>query len=116
MDISVQYSILPMLWEQNEAHTIKSWEGSGGGVTIKTEFQSRILVLLCILSPVLSGSLPLSPVPKLKAAPQYNSLEFFESRIRPLLANNCFACHTSSQMGGLQMDSRENLLKGGKSG
>src|SRR3989442_3845465 len=37
-------------------------------------------------------------------------------RIRPLLAKNCFACHTGSKMGGLQLDSREHLLQGGKDG
>jgi hypothetical protein len=42
--------------------------------------------------------------------------EFFESRIRPLLAKNCFSCHTSTRMGGLEMASRESLLKGGNSG
>ena len=43
-------------------------------------------------------------------------VEFFEMRVRPLLAENCFACHADSAMGGLQMKSRENLLKGGNSG
>jgi hypothetical protein len=42
--------------------------------------------------------------------------DFFENKIRPVLANNCYACHTSSEMGGLRVDSRESLLKGGKSG
>ena len=42
--------------------------------------------------------------------------EFFETRVRPVLANNCYACHTSSKLGGLQLDSREALLKGGTSG
>jgi len=42
--------------------------------------------------------------------------DFFENRVRPVLAQNCFACHTNSQMGGLRLDSREGLLKGGKSG
>src|SRR5438105_15930034 len=42
--------------------------------------------------------------------------EFFETKIRPLLAEKCFACHTSSRMGGLEMKSREALLKGGKNG
>jgi hypothetical protein len=40
----------------------------------------------------------------------------FELRVRPVLARACFTCHTDSAMGGLQMDSREHLLKGGKSG
>lgn len=42
--------------------------------------------------------------------------DFFESKVRPILATECFSCHTESQMGGLRLDSREALLKGGKSG
>src|SRR2546428_704105 len=45
-----------------------------------------------------------------------NPDEFFEHRIRPLLAKNCYACHTNLKSGGLRMDSRESLLKGGQSG
>src|ERR1044071_4352242 len=41
---------------------------------------------------------------------------FFANKIRPLLAHNCFACHTSSRLGGLRLDSREAVLQGGKSG
>src|SRR5438132_4907198 len=43
-------------------------------------------------------------------------IDFFESRIRPVLASNCFACHTDSKLGGLRVDSRVALLEGGKSG
>ena len=42
--------------------------------------------------------------------------DFFESRIRPVLAQQCFVCHTNSKMGGLRLDSRDDILKGGKSG
>jgi len=42
--------------------------------------------------------------------------EFFETKVRPVLASECFACHTDSQLGGLRLDSREAMLKGGKSG
>ncbi|MEO8126904.1 MAG: DUF1549 domain-containing protein, partial [Bryobacteraceae bacterium] len=42
--------------------------------------------------------------------------DFFETRIRPVLAKNCFTCHTASAMGGLQLDSRANLMKGGQDG
>ncbi|MBS1830381.1 MAG: PSD1 domain-containing protein [Acidobacteria bacterium] len=41
---------------------------------------------------------------------------FFESRVRAVLAKNCYACHTGSELGGLRVDSRERLLRGGKSG
>ena len=44
------------------------------------------------------------------------SADFFETKIRPLFVENCYACHTDARMGGLQLDSREHFLKGGKSG
>jgi Protein of unknown function (DUF1553)/Protein of unknown function (DUF1549)/Planctomycete cytochrome C len=47
---------------------------------------------------------------------QGDRTEFFETRIRPVLANNCYSCHTSSKLGGLELDSRASLLRGGKSG
>jgi len=37
--------------------------------------------------------------------------DFFEARIRPLLAKQCYGCHTSAKMGRLQLDSRENAMK-----
>ena len=45
-----------------------------------------------------------------------NPSDFFEERIRPLLARNCFTCHTDSPQNGLRLDSRESILKGGQSG
>ena len=42
--------------------------------------------------------------------------DFFETRVRPVLAKNCYACHTDAKMGGLALDTREHALKGGKSG
>ncbi|HVO97905.1 MAG TPA: PSD1 and planctomycete cytochrome C domain-containing protein [Bryobacteraceae bacterium] len=55
-------------------------------------------------------------VPVLLAQPAPDSSEFFETKIRPLFAEKCYACHTETRMGGLQLDSREHFLKGGKSG
>ena len=31
--------------------------------------------------------------------------QFFESKVRPILANNCYTCHTGAQSGGLRLDS-----------
>jgi mono/diheme cytochrome c family protein len=42
--------------------------------------------------------------------------EFFENHVRPILANNCFGCHTNSQLGGLRLDTLEGMKKGGKRG
>ena len=49
-----------------------------------------------------SGNLPFNILPA----------EFFESRVRPVLSKNCYACHTNSKLGGLQLDSREHVLQG----
>lgn len=43
--------------------------------------------------------------------------QFFEGTIRPILENNCYGCHgAEKQRGGLRVDSREALLKGGRDG
>ncbi|MBD3673162.1 MAG: DUF1549 domain-containing protein, partial [Planctomycetaceae bacterium] len=43
--------------------------------------------------------------------------ELFENEIRPLLIEKCSECHTGAQKsGGLSVESREQLLKGGDSG
>src|SRR4051812_21825670 len=44
------------------------------------------------------------------------SLEFFESKIRPLLVARCQHCHgPEKQEAGLRLDSRASILKGGDS-
>jgi len=47
---------------------------------------------------------------------QQSPTDFFETKIRPLLAAKCYSCHTTSKLGDLRVDSRDALLKGGKSG
>src|SRR5580692_9005327 len=47
---------------------------------------------------------------------QAGTPEFFETKVRPVLANNCYACHTASAMGGLRLDSLDAMLKGGGRG
>ncbi|MBC8113930.1 MAG: PSD1 domain-containing protein, partial [Candidatus Saccharimonas sp.] len=43
--------------------------------------------------------------------------DFFEAKIRPVLVGTCFRCHGDTKTsGGLRIDSREMLLKGGESG
>ncbi len=42
---------------------------------------------------------------------------FFEAKVRPLLAGTCVKCHGADKVsGGLRLDSREAMLKGGDSG
>jgi cytochrome c553 len=45
-------------------------------------------------------------------------IEFFEAKIRPLLAGHCYNCHSAStnSQGGLRVDDRNGLLVGGSRG
>ena len=42
--------------------------------------------------------------------------DFFEAKIRPLLTTRCQSCHGVSRSAGLRLDTREALLRGGRSG
>ncbi len=49
--------------------------------------------------------------------PTEEQISFFETSVRPLLVERCFKCHgDKKQWGGLRLDSRESLLRGGESG
>ena len=50
------------------------------------------------------------------AAPTPQQIEFFEAKIRPLLIESCLDCHGEDEKGGLRLDSRAAILKGGESG
>ena len=52
-------------------------------------------------------------------ATEQESLDFFEKRIRPLLADHCYECHSAAKgktKGGLDLSSRDGWTKGGDSG
>src|SRR5436190_12169501 len=56
-----------------------------------------------------------------QAAPPLSpaQVEFFEKKIRPIFVERCYKCHSASAgkaKGGLFLDSREGVLKGGDSG
>ncbi len=49
--------------------------------------------------------------------PTAEEIHFFETRIRPLLAENCFKCHGAKKpKNGLRLDSRAGMLTGGDQG
>ena len=53
------------------------------------------------------------------ATAQNPEMEFFEKKIRPVLVENCYACHSSKlaePMGGLRVDSSNGLHQGGGRG
>src|SRR4051812_11220658 len=50
--------------------------------------------------------------------PSPDQLEFFEKRVRPILVERCYECHSAQSKklkAGFRVDSREALLKGGES-
>lgn len=56
-------------------------------------------------------------LPSTAFAAEEERAEFFEQRIRPILIAQCVRCHGADKAsGGLRVDSRESLLKGGESG
>jgi hypothetical protein len=56
------------------------------------------------------------------ASPEHASrdkLEFFEKKIRPVLVEKCYSCHSAKSKilrGGLYLDTRAGILNGGDSG
>ena len=64
----------------------------------------------------------LAAPPNSPAKPGPKGVEFFEKKIRPVLAEHCYACHSADARknqklkGGLLLDTRDGLLRGGDSG
>jgi hypothetical protein len=55
--------------------------------------------------------------PPAEAVADPKAFEFFENKIRPILAERCFECHAAEkQKGNLRLDSRAAILSGGDSG
>ena len=71
-------------------------------------------LLLASLAVALVAAAPGRPDRRFDA----ESVEFFEKKVRPLLVNNCYNCHSANtnSKGGLRVDDRNGLLKGGNRG
>ena len=77
------------------------------------DFVNRAASLLLGFSPAV---LLLSPVAR---AAEPGETDFFERRIRPVLVRHCYECHShasSDPKGGLLLDSRDGIRKGGETG
>ena len=68
----------------------------------------RSCFLLFLAAPALCAS---------AAAQTLDSVEFFEKKIRPVLAENCQVCHSAQlKTAGLDLSSAEGFVRGGESG
>ena len=77
---------------------------------IKFSFILQQFFAPCILLALIS-------LARAASAPNARDMEFFEAKVRPVLIEKCFSCHgDAKQKGGLRLDSREAILKGGDSG
>jgi len=67
------------------------------------------LVALTVLAPTTSG-----------LSSEASGTEYFEKHIRPVLIESCYGCHSAEAekgiKGGLSLDTRDGLLKGGDTG
>jgi hypothetical protein len=72
------------------------------------------LVVLAGIHDVSSG-----PVRSVDAVSDGDGLAFFETRVRPVLVDHCYSCHSAQAKpakGDFRLDTREGLLQGGESG
>ncbi len=77
----------------------------------------RAAVVLALLAAACGGSSSAASDELKSDGVSKDVARFFETEVRPLLARRCFGCHGASrQKGGLRLDSREAVLRGGESG
>jgi mono/diheme cytochrome c family protein len=77
----------------------------------------RTLSAAAVMATVLSCPCPVGAAPEGELTAE--ETEFFEKRIRPIFVTHCYECHSGEKQkkeGGLTVDSRAALLKGGDSG
>src|SRR3954471_2973113 len=71
----------------------------------------------CALILILLGDMSLAAAPATR--PTAEGVEYFEKNIRPVLVERCYRCHSADAekiKGGLVLDTREGMLKGGDNG
>lgn len=90
---------------------------SDGTLTISAQGGAANLSGIEIWS--IEGEIPSPEAAAFVSAPSDDQLAFFEKRIRPVLVNNCYECHSAEAQsieGGLLLDSRAGIIKGGDNG
>src|SRR5689334_6374187 len=87
--------------------------GLCAGSTLWRRVLSGLIVAIATSGPAVRAGDP----PPSAAKPDPAEEEFFETKVRPVLAEHCLECHGSEKSkAGLRLDARESMLKGGDSG
>ncbi len=93
------------LYSSTNEQAVCARDGGASKVCFRPSF--TLMLALFILSSVISMSQAQNPAQS----------EFFEKKIRPILADKCYTCHSGkTAMSNLLLDSRSALLKGGARG
>lgn len=66
---------------------------------------ATVVLALCTATPIINA-----------ASADEEVLRLFENSVRPLFIDHCVECHGEDPSGGLRIDSRDSLLRGGDSG
>lgn len=84
--------------------------GEGVGLITRDRTVTTLFVLLALLPHSFVSPLIADDVDQTK-------IEFFEKEIRPLLVTKCYECHSGAEAnGGLRLDAKDFVIKGGDSG
>lgn len=84
------------------------------GFQARSAFQTSLIISL-----LLWATSPLTATDVVPRGTEPAGIEFFERKVRPILVEHCYECHSTKAdkaEGGLLLDSRDVLLRGGDSG
>ncbi|MFN5896544.1 MAG: c-type cytochrome domain-containing protein, partial [Planctomyces sp.] len=85
------------------------------GRSARIQFRARLGSLATTLFLTVAATCSAQTAPDFSA----EHLTFFETQIRPVLVESCYECHSAQSrplQGGLRLDYRDGLLKGGDTG
>src|SRR5262245_24092988 len=79
----------------------------------------RLMGGLALVVWIAAVAMAAEKAPTAQDPPSPEGIAFFEKKIRPLLVKHCYSCHSAEAKklrGGLRLDTRDGVLKGGASG